>query len=169
MLTLRRGAVLRPSLLTAAWLLAGCTRSPQPIAYGGDACDYCRMVISDQRYGAELVTAKGKVHKFDSVECLAAYYLERRGEGSVASVWVADFQRPGTLVPAEAARYLRVSGPASPMGKGLMAFAPSADTAGLRRTFGGDPLRWTDVLALVEREGIAPRADAGAEVGAHAR
>lgn len=145
-------------------LLVACERAPRPIAYGHDGCDYCRMVISDPRYGAELVTATGKVHTFDSIECLAAYYLQARASGAAArSVVVSDFERPGTFLPAAEARYLRAAGPASPMGKGLTAFAPGADSAALRRV-GGDaaPLRWDEVLALVEREGMARGAGAAA-------
>ena len=149
-----RSKALRASTLMLLWLLAACARGPRPIAYGSDACGYCRMVISDQRYGAELMTAKGKVYTFDSIECLASYSLQRRPTGSADSAWVTDFEHPGTLVPAAAAWYLRAPGPSSPMGKGLTAFAPDADTAALRRSFGGEPMRWTDVLALVEREGL---------------
>jgi copper chaperone NosL len=144
-----------------AWLLAACTRVPRPIQYGRDACDYCRMQISDPRYGAELVTGKGKVHTFDSIECLAAYYLAGGDRATTRSVWVSDFAHPGTLVPGETAHYLRAAGPSSPMGKGLMAFSPAADTAALRRSYGGVPLRWADVLALVEREGLRQGAGGG--------
>jgi copper chaperone NosL len=157
-----RSKALRASTLMLLWLLAACARGPRPIAYGSDVCGYCRMVISDQRYGAEVVTTKGKVHTFDSIECLASYYLQRRRAGAADSAWVTDFERPGTLVPAAAAHYLRAAGPSSPMGKGLMAFAPAADTAALRRTFGGEPMGWADVLALVEREGLTASSPAGA-------
>jgi copper chaperone NosL len=163
-----RSVILRFSLATAAWLLAACARGPRPIAYGSDACAYCRMVISDQRYGAELMTAKGKVHTFDSIECLASYSLQRRPAGSADSAWVTDFEHPGTLVPAAAAWYLRAPGPSSPMGKGLTAFAPTADTARLRRSFGGEPMRWADVLALVEREGLADGGHSGEPAGGDA-
>ena len=158
----RRSAAATAALLLVA-LLAACDRGPRPIAYGRDACDYCRMVISDPRYGAELVTAKGKVHEFDSIECLAAYYLQARAAGAaVHSIWVSDFERPGTLVPAAEARYSRASGPASPMGKGLTAHASAAGVAN-----GAPSLRWDDVLALVEREGmprgLAPSAQGGGD------
>lgn len=146
------GSVLRTLLPAAAWLLGACAPGPRPIAYGREACDYCRMVISDPRYGAELVTRKGKVHTFDSIECLAAYYLQARAAGTVHSVWVSDFARPGTLLAAADARFVRAGGPGSPMGMGLTAFA--TDAAALRRATGGArPLRWDDVIDLVAREG----------------
>ncbi|MGB5288980.1 MAG: hypothetical protein WBN42_10875, partial [Ignavibacteriaceae bacterium] len=55
-------------LLPLLFLLASCGSKPEPINYGKDECEFCRMQISDNRYGAELVTDKGKVYKFDSIE-----------------------------------------------------------------------------------------------------
>ena len=47
----RRGSAAATAALLLVALLAACDRGPRPIAYGRDACDYCRMVISDPRYG----------------------------------------------------------------------------------------------------------------------
>ncbi|HEX2778353.1 MAG TPA: nitrous oxide reductase family maturation protein NosD [Gemmatimonadaceae bacterium] len=154
------GAMRRAALL-ALLLLGACVRGgPKAIDYADASCDYCRMVISDPRYGAELVTTTGKVHEFDSIECLASYYAQAR-EATVRSVWVSDFARPGTLISAATATFVRASGPASPMGKGLTAFAPGTDSATIERASGGTPtLRWDDVLALVKREATVATHDA---------
>lgn len=142
------------ALLAAAVALASCAPAgPRPIRYGAADCDFCRMGISDPRFGAEVVTRTGAVREFDSIECLAAYLLQSDDASTARSVWVADFRRPGTLVPASAARYLRTTqGPASPMGLGIMAVASTGDDRALRTAFGGDAMRWPQVLALVERE-----------------
>lgn len=134
--------------------LAACAPAgPRAIAYGDAECAFCRMGISDPRFGAELVTRTGKVREFDSIECLASYLLRGIDSAAVRSVWVTDFRRPGTFVAAEHARYLRVAaGPASPMGLGIVAVAAEADEGALRAAFGGEPMRWPQVLALVERE-----------------
>ena len=64
-----------------AWLLglifiSACTVEPQPIQYGRDNCAFCKMTIVDGRYGSELVSSKGKVFKFDAVECLINFDLQ---------------------------------------------------------------------------------------------
>ena len=49
--------VLLTLLLAFAPLLGACREpGPQPIALGRENCGFCRMAISDARFGAQLVT-----------------------------------------------------------------------------------------------------------------
>lgn len=140
-------APLLAVLLVLALALAGCSRGPVPIAYGSDECDFCRMAISDPRYGAELVTTRGKVHKFDSIECMASYYLQA-DPATVHQVVVSDFAHPGTFIPATEATFRRGgAGPSSPMGAGLRAYRADAAPAGALAG-SGEVLSWTQVLAV---------------------
>jgi copper chaperone NosL len=155
---LRKGALLIAGAVAAPALgaLAACaTTEPRPIAYGHDECAYCRMIISDARFGAALVTAKGRTVAFDSSECLASYYAQEggnRGRDAAQSLWVSDYDHPGHLLPARRARFLRMGGPGSPMGKGVAAFRSDADARGAAE--GSPTLGWDEVLALVGREGM---------------
>ena len=74
---------------------AACAGAPA-IAFGVSACEECRMVISDRRFGAVLVTDHGAQLTFDSIDCLNRY----RDRGTVAAreTWVVDANKPGTLV-----------------------------------------------------------------------
>lgn len=148
--------------IAVALLLVACSSGPAPIAYDQDGCDFCRMQISDPRYGGELITRTGKVHKFDSIECLASFYAGLRDSASVRSLWVSDYLEPETLMPAREALYIHHRGPGSPMGRGFLALrAGSAATTGSVRA--GDTLSWTRVVDMVGREGLAPAtAPAGA-------
>ena len=137
---------------TLASMLACTSGGPRPIAYGREECAWCRMTVSDERFGAELLTPTGKQEVFDSVECLAAATLALEpAEQARAAMrsWVTDWLHPGTLVPASAARYLRRDGPGSPMGKGLEAFASLADAEYEQRRSGGLTMSWDEVLAMV--------------------
>lgn len=152
-----RRAGLLPALLVAV-LAAACGRAgPRPIRLGAESCDYCRMTIGDARFGAELVTRTGKVRRFDSIECLAGYSLRTHGREEARSLWVSDFRRPGTFLPADSARFVK-GGEHSPMGLGIAAFAGDADAQAMRRRSGGEVLRWPQVLERVAREGDHPRA-----------
>lgn len=132
-------------LLAAALVAACASDAPQPIAYDVDACAQCRMQITDTRYGAEIVTRRGKAVKFDAIECLTEYYKQAAAAGDVRSVWVIDFRRPGTFIPAAGARYLQVPGGKSPMGRGLLATATDEGVAELKAALGGTVMRWSDL------------------------
>src|SRR5215203_1996100 len=43
-------------------MAVSCNASPEAIRIGKDNCTFCKMTISDARYGAEIVTAKGKIY-----------------------------------------------------------------------------------------------------------
>ena len=66
-----KNIILVLSLITI--LISACSKGPQPINYGEDECEFCKMMVMDKRYGAELVTDKGKIYFFDSIECLVGY------------------------------------------------------------------------------------------------
>jgi copper chaperone NosL len=156
----RRGSAIGAVAVAVAACGAG---GPKAMAYdGSESCDYCRMAITDARYGTQLVTTTGKTLRFDSIECLASYYAQARDAGTVASVWVSDAAHPGVFVASGNARFVRRSGSSgSPMGLGVTAFGPDADDAALRREFGAI-MTWTEVVALVKAEHARPTAAAGA-------
>jgi copper chaperone NosL len=143
------GAAAVPSLSA----LEGCGESgPRAIVYGHEECAWCRMTVSDARYGAVQLTAHGKQQVFDSVECLAQSTLALEpGDQARAATrsWVTDSLHPGTLVPASAARYLRSAGPGSPMGKGFRAFASAADAEREQQRNGGVTMSWEEVLTVI--------------------
>ncbi len=155
---LRKGALLIAGAVAAPAFgtLAACAATgPRPIAYGHDECAYCRMVVSDSRFAAALLTGKGRTVVFDSAECLAGYVAQegsRRGNDAAQSLLVSDYDHPGRLIPARRARFLRLAGPGSPMGKGLAAFRSDADARRVTDRTGTSG--WDEVLALVGREGL---------------
>ena len=57
-------------LLTNAF---ACNTIPTSIKIGKDACSFCKMTVSDNRFGVVLVTEKGKSFIFDDPQCLASY------------------------------------------------------------------------------------------------
>ena len=71
--TAPRGAGLAAAAAFLVMIGACAQAQPEPIALGKDACDQCRMTISDARFGGEAITTKGRILRFDSVECLAAW------------------------------------------------------------------------------------------------
>lgn len=115
-----RGGAARTAI---AALLAigtgGCASGLPEITYDLDECHYCRMIISDTRYGAAAVTASGRPVHFDSIECLVAWTAS--GEAPPRGMWVTDAGRPGTLIATSEAVFHRNAAVSSPMGRGWQA------------------------------------------------
>jgi copper chaperone NosL len=128
-------------------LLFSCTAAPQAIDYGSENCHHCQMTISDNRYGAELVTPKGKAYKFDSVECLAAH-VQARPPADAGLLLVTDYQHPGQFIHAGEAVFMQSEHQPSPMGLNLTAYADQATATARAREKEGRLLAWPAVLQL---------------------
>ena len=83
-------------------------------------CEYCRMMIDDFHYSAEIVT-KRKVHKFDDIGCMLAYAQSNDLSLDKAHFWVMGFDS-ATWIKGEEAYYLLSPGIHTPMGYGIIAF-----------------------------------------------
>ncbi|MBT8404831.1 MAG: nitrous oxide reductase accessory protein NosL [Gemmatimonadetes bacterium] len=142
---------LSVALLSSSLAMAGCGEpAPRALSYGVDTCEHCHMGLAEMGHGAEAVLETGRVHVFDSVECLAGWLAGDAEHAAVHSLWVVDFSEPTELVRVEDAHFLRSPTLASPMGLGLTAFARSEDRDGAVDAFGGDSLDWPEVRAWVD-------------------
>jgi len=103
--------------------VTSCEAQIKPINFGKDACSQCRMIISDPRFGAELVTVKGKAYVFDDLNCYWNYRNSKdlKAEEIAHSV-VVIFNKPGTLKEADQLCFLQSGTIRSPMGSGMAAF-----------------------------------------------
>ncbi|HJP63703.1 MAG TPA: nitrous oxide reductase accessory protein NosL [Mucilaginibacter sp.] len=112
-------------LIIVPGLLVACSRAPEPISYGKDACAHCKMTIMDKRFASEISTAKGKVFKFDAAECMADFLNENQAiVANEKSVFlVCDFNRPGQFADAKKSWFLTDKSLSSPMGANLAAFS----------------------------------------------
>ncbi len=130
-------------LLILSTVLAACAVEPEPIHYGEDNCVHCQMTIMDHRYGTEIVTDKGKVYKFDSVECLVEFLQEKEGgEEAFSLVLFTPYDQPGKLVNAYESHVLHSRNLPSPMGMFLSAFETEATAMSYKESHGGKVYCW---------------------------
>lgn len=129
-------------------LLGACSHAPEPIRYGKDACAHCKMTIMDKRFSSELVTAKGKVFKFDAAECMAAYLKENPVQAAdpKSNFLVSDFNQPGQLSDARKAWFLRDGSISSPMGGNLAAFSTRVAAQRAQHDPAANICDWTSLL-----------------------
>jgi len=141
------------SLFIILFLLNSCGGKPEPINYGHDECEYCRMLITDNKYGAELITEKGKVYKYDSIECLINYALVENiiGDNDVTML-VSDFSNPGHFTDARTAFYLYNNQFRSPMGLNVLAVAEKNKLTDFETENDGSRLSWFDVIELTKQK-----------------
>lgn len=123
--------------------LTACTSDkPQPINYGHDSCSHCKMTITDKRFGGELVTKKGKVYKFDSLECLDQYMNLHSDD---YKIYVSDSIHGGNLIEAEKANFEIRSELRSPMGIGILAYPKD------EKEIKGNLIQWKDLQPKLKR------------------
>lgn len=137
--------------MKGAWVLffglLGCSSGmPQPVTIdtANDSCTYCRMIVSDVRLGAQIVTPGEDSRVFDDLGCLRDY-LEAHPLASEAVVYVAD-HLTAAWVPAHAALYTKSTSRATPMASGLLAHADARSRDADVAAVGGQPV---DVATLL--------------------
>lgn len=133
----------------------GCKAEPEPIIYGQDECDFCRMQITDNRYGSELVTDKGKVFKFDEVGCMINYGLVKNLIGDANQKFlITDFAAPESFIDATDGFYVHNEDFRSPMGLNVMAFDSEPSRQKFVAENNGHLLDWIDVIELVKKRSL---------------
>lgn len=121
-------------LWLSASLFLGCNPQPKEIVYNEDECAYCKMKISNPQFGAELVTDKGKVFKYDSGECLLNDYIGKTAV-SYSHILVTDFRVPFEFIDARNATFLISEAIPSPMGAYLSTYS---DLTGAKDVLGDE-------------------------------
>lgn len=132
-----------------AMILTSCDAGPEPMRYGQDECTSCKMTIADQRFGAEIITKKGRVLKFDDLGCMADYVKEGQiAESDIKHRVVSDFNHPNVFLPVESALFLKNDELKSPMRSDSAAFASQAELEQVKAKLGnGQQAKWPAVAA----------------------
>ena len=112
-------------LLTNAF---ACNTIPTSIKIGKDACSFCKMTVSDNRFGVVLVTEKGKSFIFDDPQCLASYLHSPKNSPQKTSlkktdIYFTNFIGAHLLVNANEAFIIKSQQIHGPMNGSFAAFS----------------------------------------------
>ena len=131
-----------PTLL----LFFSCNESPPAILYGHEACTTCKMTIMDERFGAEIISTKGKVFKFDDVICMVEFMAsEKIKERDIHKKLVTDYRNKNHFLDAEKAVYLISDELHSPMNGNAGAFEDNQEALHLQHETQGVIMDWKQV------------------------
>ncbi len=104
--------------------LSSCSSKPEPINYGTDNCGLCKMTIIEKEYACELVTTKGKILKFDDVNCMIKYLkTSQTTDKDYAFMMVNDFENPKNFIDVRKLNFVSGEAYKSPMRGDLAAFS----------------------------------------------
>ena len=135
-------------LVLSTLFLGACSSGPVPIRYGKDVSADCKLTLTDKRFGAEIITDKGKVFKFDDLNCLTDYL--KSGEvqqAAVAQMVSVDFKNSPAFVDVKKAFFLQNEVVKSPMRGDVATFSSQADLESVQKELGGGKaLTWEEVL-----------------------
>ena len=133
-------------LLMTSIFFGACSSGPKPISYGEENCSFCSMTIMDNKHAAEIITQKGRVYTYDSIECMIRSVDSFEGE--IKSLLVMDFNNPGTFIDATASTFLVSPELPSPMGANLSAF--TSDEQAAKIGFSGTLFTWDSIQSHVK-------------------
>jgi len=153
------------SIVIGLMLLGGCNQASEKentgdvyrytnsvdIDYGTDICSYTNDVIETVRYGGKITMEDGSEHKFMSVECVAAFYLEMDNMEEVERIEIVDFAHGQQYLPVDKLTYLESRLRPSPNGMSLTAIDNSNEKMKdyIYDAYPGEFHTWDEVLELV--------------------
>ena len=131
-------------LICLAISFYSCELKPEPIHYGMDVCGYCSMTIVDRQRASQVVSDKGRVVKFDAIECMVNH-LEEVDYQNVGMILCATYNEPGELMDATKATYLISPELPSPMGENLTAFGDKRLAMDVQKDVTGNLYTWQEL------------------------
>jgi copper chaperone NosL len=139
-------------ILALSLVFIACKSDPEPINFGTDECAHCKMTIVDKKFGAEIVSKKGKIFKFDAAECMINFVNKGRlNENEVEQYLVIDFTQPEKLIDAVNAVYLISENLPSPMGANLSAYPDKSSAEAAKNNKGGNNYGWEELKNKLKR------------------
>jgi copper chaperone NosL len=133
------------SILTLLVLFSCGSKEAQPIKLNVDDCAFCKMKVADSKFGAELITDKGRVYIFDDISCMIKYHHEN-SETKIKSYFVHDYNQDNVLIPVETAFFISGGNINSPMRGNIITVSTKEDVGKFAKEFNANPITWEEIL-----------------------
>ncbi len=137
---------MRWTFIIISLLIVSCTTKPEPLVAGKDACVHCKMPVADTRFGSEIISDKGRIYKFDDINCMLQWSRQSSNiNAGSANFYVVNYFDQIDLMNAADAVYLKSDNLRTPMNSGFAAFANKEDAEKLLKDDGGVLVDWNFV------------------------
>ena len=127
--------------------LISCEVKPRDIKYGYDECKFCKMRVMDKQHALEIVTVKGKVLIFDSIECMLKKTKEI-DENEIKFILTNTYEEPSVLYNAYESTYIISEDILSPMGMNLTAFQDEESAIDFINHNSGEIYNWEEISKI---------------------
>lgn len=144
----RRKSNLMQSTTIIFYIIAliSCNNVPEPIKAGKDFCYFCKMTISDLKFANELITKKGKVYKFDDIDCLLNFSKRATKQSpDIDKIYFSDFLQPNSFIIAENAVLLKCESFHSPMNGNIAAFSSRQNAEKISSQYRASVVNWEEL------------------------
>lgn len=139
------------ALFLLPFFLSSCSSKPVPFHIGTDECYTCKMGIADLKFGAEILTKKGKVYKFDDIGCMIRFLKSGSLDTKeIDQTVVVNFEKKDDFIEVDKAVLVASPLTRSPMGFNLAAFTSQAAASKYVEGTTGKILTWSELYKLVE-------------------
>ena len=133
-------------ILIPVLFITSCQAQPEPFNYGKDNCYTCKMGVMDAKYGAEIITKKSKVYKFDDLICLVQFMKSGvLTDQEIKQTVVINFEKENDFLDVKKATFFVGAALRSPMGSNAAAFVSEAAATKAKGNREGQILKWGDV------------------------
>lgn len=122
-----------------------CNSGPEPLVVGNDHCEFCKMTLTNKKYGAEIVTNKYKAIKFDDIKCMMDYIKMDSSIKINSKIYISDFAGENNLIPVNELVFLASDLLRTPMGGNIVGFSSIDSLKKMQLTFKGNSLNWTEL------------------------
>jgi len=117
----------------------------EPIKLNIDQCHQCKMNIANGKFGAEIITEKGRIYKFDDVFCLVNF-KEQNPDTKIAKHYIHEYAEDNVLIPAENAFYCKGGNINSPMHGNIIATKTQENVTKFAAEFGAKTITWSEII-----------------------
>ncbi len=126
--------------------ITSCKAGPETLKTGIDNCHFCKMTISDNRFGAEIVTRKGKVYKFDDTHCILDFLKSKDIEpANIKNIYITNYSGTHQLIDVKNVFLLSSPELRSPMGGNIAAFNIQDSLLAVQKRFPGMVVMWNEL------------------------